>query len=299
MARDAVKRKIKSIQGGDVSSDVLNRFALGVPLFLLFLAAILFDGGKYVAFFFLVAILGMTMESFVLFWKLKPHEKRLSLFSVFVLSFATLINLEKNSLELNVPLYGFFSLGFCLLLFRLRRFPVNRLALRSIFVGMHHFWCLFPLASIGFFLREESGAGLLVLMLVTLVTVNDTFAYLGGKMFGKRKLVPSVSPGKTVEGSLSGLSFTLLAGLVFRSFADLRGEIWEWTTILIAVSFFAQLGDLAESKLKRLLGIKNSGKWLGAHGGFLDRGDSLVLSAPAFLTLLFLFGLAESANHLY
>lgn len=126
---------------------------------------------------------------------------------------------------------------------------------------------------------EEDGPWRLALLLAT-VMVADTAAYFIGRAFGRTKLAPSVSPGKTVEGGLGGLAGGGLACLVFVQLSPL--SIAPATAVLlgIGVALTGAAGDLAESLLKRWAGVKDSGGLFPGHGGVLDRLDSLLLGAP-------------------
>ena len=112
-----------------------------------------------------------------------------------------------------------------------------------------------------------------------LVWVNDTFAYLVGKNFGKQKLFPSVSPKKTVEGFLGGLFFACITSYFIAEYSyTLRFTYW--LILAIIVSVFGTIGDLIESKFKRQAGVKDSGVIMPGHGGLLDRLDSIIFAAP-------------------
>lgn len=113
-----------------------------------------------------------------------------------------------------------------------------------------------------------------------LIWVNDSFAYIIGRRFGKEKLFYSISPQKTVEGFLGGLLFCCLsASLVSRYIEDTLSTP-NWLIIAIIVSIFGTLGDLIESKFKRESNVKDSGKILPGHGGILDRLDSIIFASP-------------------
>ncbi len=112
-----------------------------------------------------------------------------------------------------------------------------------------------------------------------LVWVNDSFAYLIGKNFGKQKLFPSVSPKKTVEGFLGGLFFACIASyFIAKYFQTLN--FTNWLILAIIVSVFGTIGDLIESKFKRQADVKDSGVIMPGHGGLLDRLDSIIFAAP-------------------
>lgn len=112
-----------------------------------------------------------------------------------------------------------------------------------------------------------------------LVWVNDSFAYLVGKNFGKQKLFPSISPKKTVEGFLGGLLFACISSYFIAKYTYTLGSS-EWLILAIIVSVFGTLGDLIESKYKRQAGVKDSGVIMPGHGGLLDRLDSIIFAAP-------------------
>ncbi len=119
---------------------------------------------------------------------------------------------------------------------------------------------------------------------LVLTWTNDTFAYLGGRFFGKKSLFPRISPKKTWEGTLVGILFTAFAGIVIAAFTDTSTLFWMLAAIFVAVASI--LGDLFESLFKRSLQIKDSGKLLPGHGGILDRMDATFFAVPLFYLLL-------------
>lgn len=131
----------------------------------------------------------------------------------------------------------------------------------------------------------------IILGLFILIWTNDTFAYLVGKSIGKHKLFERVSPKKTIEGFLGGAVFAAFAGfLISKLYIQPKPEfstmsIIIWTTIAVIVSIFGTIGDLIESKFKRIAGVKDSGSIMPGHGGILDRLDSVIFVAP----IIFLF----------
>ncbi|GAA3637681.1 phosphatidate cytidylyltransferase [Flavivirga jejuensis] len=112
-----------------------------------------------------------------------------------------------------------------------------------------------------------------------LVWVNDSFAYLVGKNFGKQKLFEKISPKKTVEGFLGGLFFSCVASYFIATFTELL-NFTSWLILSIIISVFGTLGDLIESKFKRQAKVKDSGVIMPGHGGLLDRLDSIIFAAP-------------------
>jgi phosphatidate cytidylyltransferase len=120
----------------------------------------------------------------------------------------------------------------------------------------------------------------LVLWLVLLVIAADIGAYFAGRAFGRRKLAPRVSPGKTCEGALGGLALVALvawAGAAHFGYPPLAGIVFG-----CAVGVFSIIGDLTESMFKRAAGLKDSGTLLPGHGGLLDRIDSVTAAAPLY-----------------
>ena len=137
-----------------------------------------------------------------------------------------------------------------------------------------------------------AGAGtILVLLPVLLTWATDIGAYVFGRTFGRRKLIPSISPGKTIEGAIGGLGLAIVLCLVYVRFvmmpyAQLGLTLQGAVLFGIVISVAAQTGDLAESLLKREAGLKDSSNIIPGHGGVLDRFDSLLFVLPiAFLLL--------------
>lgn len=124
----------------------------------------------------------------------------------------------------------------------------------------------------------------IILSIFILIWVNDTFAFLVGKTFGKHKLFEKVSPKKTIEGFVGGFIFSIVAGIILAQFLMLQSYI-HWIFIAVLASVFGTLGDLVESKFKRIANVKDSGNIMPGHGGVLDRLDSIIFVAP----IVFLF----------
>lgn len=153
----------------------------------------------------------------------------------------------------------------------------------SFYVGL--FSAFLPLIMAG-----QNGAAWL-LFLTTITAASDSGAYFVGRAMGRNKLCPSISPGKTVEGFIGGLVCgTVVAVLVGIAVFD-RANILPLALIAFILSALGVVGDLAESLLKRSMGVKDSGTLLPGHGGILDRVDSLLLTAPVLYYILF-FNLA-------
>jgi len=137
------------------------------------------------------------------------------------------------------------------------------------------------------FIRQLEGGTFWIIWLLIVIFANDTGAFYTGTFFGKRPLAPKISPKKTIEGSLGGITVSMIAGFIFcqiffhdlsLSFLTLPGSL------MLAVS--GQIGDLFESAMKRSSGIKDSGRILPGHGGMLDRIDGLLPAIPVLYAYL-------------
>lgn len=126
----------------------------------------------------------------------------------------------------------------------------------------------------------------IILSIFILIWTNDTFAYIVGKSIGKHKLLEKISPKKTIEGFLGGMLFSIIAGILISKYYFVpkphyqKMSIIIWAIIAVLVSVFGTVGDLIESKFKRMAGVKDSGKIMPGHGGILDRLDSIIFVAP-------------------
>ena len=119
-----------------------------------------------------------------------------------------------------------------------------------------------------------------VLFLLAVTFASDTGAYFVGKAFGKRPLAPTISPSKTWEGAAGGTLAALLAGFIAYLFMSTQAPVWHVVVLAGIAGVAGQVGDLAESRLKRVFDAKDSGWVVPGHGGILDRLDSIVFSLP-------------------
>jgi len=138
----------------------------------------------------------------------------------------------------------------------------------------------------------DARAGTVLLMLpIALTWATDTGAYFVGRSMGRHKLIPSVSPAKTIEGAVGGVAIAVLAAWLYvifllRPLAHLSMLPVGLTLFAIIISCVGQIGDLAESLFKRDAGVKDSSRLLPGHGGILDRFDSLLFVLPVAYVLL-------------
>lgn len=156
-------------------------------------------------------------------------------------------------------------------------------------------WALSGILYIGWLLgllvalRLEAGRGWVYLALLATFG-SDTAAYFIGRALGRHKLAPRISPGKTWEGAVGGLLGAVIVSLLFTLHTPVQLAIGYWEAALLGllISIFGQVGDLAESMLKRSGGIKESGSLLPGHGGMLDRLDSVLFAGAAVYAFYFL-----------
>ncbi len=190
------------------------------------------------------------------------------------------------------------ALGFALFAWNGFRAPLDRV-LPDTAQGLFGLvYVAFPLTLLPILWRQEDGPTLLLFLMVC-VWSGDIAALYIGRAFGRRKLAPRLSPGKTVEGAIASVAGSVLAGMAVVYGSDLLAahgstllHITEpaWQSLLLAVliNVAAQVGDLLESAIKRGAGVKDSGTMLPGHGGILDRVDALLLAAPVLWYALLL-----------
>ena len=130
------------------------------------------------------------------------------------------------------------------------------------------------------YVHSQSQGAWLVVIIACTVAAADIGGYFAGRKFGKHKLAPAVSPGKTWEGFIGGQLASLLLASLVAYFTD--SNIGLMLAVIVPTSLFSVLGDLLESMVKRHAGVKDSGVILPGHGGILDRVDSITAAAPVF-----------------
>ena len=162
---------------------------------------------------------------------------------------------------------------------------VARVALKSVegiargvwFIALGALWvgALFPYFAL---LRNHPGGIPIIILMLLLVVASDSGAYFIGRAYGRVKLMPRVSPNKTVEGAIGGLGACVIAAIIMRPLLASQWSIGAAVIMAAAVGVLAQLGDLAGSAFKRISGVKDSGWIFPGHGGLLDRTCSLVFA---------------------
>ncbi|MFI9027222.1 phosphatidate cytidylyltransferase [Streptomyces sp. NPDC053560] len=174
------------------------------------------------------------------------------------------------------------------LVWRMTEPPDNYL--RDVTAGVFAaFYVPFLATFVALMLAADADGPQRVLTFLLLTVVSDTGAYAVGWRFGRTKLAPRISPGKTREGLVGAVAFAMAAGALCMEFLIENGAWWQGLLLGLAVAASATLGDLGESMIKRDLGIKDMGTLLPGHGGIMDRLDSLLPTAPVVWLLLVLF----------
>lgn len=250
------------------------------------LGSLLWNYISFSLFFFLVA-LGCLHEFNNLLFALHMRPLRLAGYLCAVLLYA--LFLHKDMLGLSGPIESLrhLPLLFAPLIIGLSVFsrkPNSFAGALSSLSGV--IYCVLPFALMHQLVRNEEGGydPAILLSVILLIWANDTFAYLGGNLLGKRKLAERISPGKTWEGTFTGILVSF--GLSF-VIPRITGAPWQgplWPVLGIVVPVLATVGDLAQSLLKRQAGVKDSGSIMPGHGGLLDRFDSLIFVAPVVVT---------------
>lgn len=160
----------------------------------------------------------------------------------------------------------------------------------AFFTLMPFFIAMIQLRQINYGLNSYEGAYWLLYILV-LVWATDSGAYFAGRLWGKHKLAPSVSPGKTIEGFMGGVASSIIIGLLVYYSHFFNAPFYPFMISSVVAIFASVLGDLTESMFKREANIKDSGHLIPGHGGILDRIDSLTAAMPIFAAfILYIFG---------
>ena len=254
-------------------SSFLQRGLSGIIYVILFVSAILYSKYTYLA---LVTV--FAVFSLIEFQKLLKFKDIVSYLILAAFCFYAVLNEPIELLnQVLLVLVLFSSFQLTLFLFgKKENYPTKfieklDLCVRYL-VFSYGFIMLLPFID---FMYQE----MVILSLVIFIWTNDSFAYLIGKNFGKRKLFERVSPRKTIEGFVGGIIFTIVAAIVISYYSDLF-SLFHWIILSLITSILGTVGDLVESKFKRRAKVKDSGTIMPGHGGILDRLDSLLFVAP-------------------
>jgi phosphatidate cytidylyltransferase len=252
--------------------EVIVRFLSGVLYISIFLFSLFMSREWYVGLLFILAVI--TLNEFLKLVNLKG----IIVYIILAISFYFLCYKEINSSIILILL----SVTILVNLFLIRDILV--LNKTSLFKSKRYFCIIFYIISGFVFLSlipftNKVFEPKIILGIFILVWTNDTFAYLVGKGVGKRKLMEKISPKKTIEGFFGGMAGALLASFIFFKFTSIYNLIF-WLFLALLVSVLGTIGDLIQSKFKRLAGVKDSGNIMPGHGGVYDRLDSIIFASP-------------------
>jgi len=258
--------------------EILRRSLTGAVYIILLLSAVFLSSDAF-DFLFMTFGLACLYE-----YKKLVGLKGYHIFAAYLALWWAFIYLVKDQQLINFLMVITIIIDIYLLINLFSKKPIKFNKLLKFLIGLFYIGggCIF-LTMIPY--KNDAFAKLLIMGIFILIWVNDSFAYLVGKSIGRTKLFPSVSPKKTIEGTLGGFIFALGAAYIISTHEQLI-SLAQWMILATVIVVAGSLGDLIESKLKRAAGVKDSGAILPGHGGMLDRLDSLVFAAPfAYLTL--------------
>jgi phosphatidate cytidylyltransferase len=191
-------------------------------------------------------------------------------------------------LPLTIMLSGLVPAGLVVALGRREPLGERVLGLMATLFGpLYLVFCLYPAKGIRFGFGEAAGVQWLMLLLAV-VWAGDIAALFAGRALGRTKFSPRISPNKTNEGALAGLLAGLAVALILQRLLFLELPLFHVLAASLLVGIFAQLGDLAESMLKRAAGAKDSSNIIPGHGGILDRIDGLLFALPVLYLYLYI-----------
>lgn len=247
---------------------------IGIPLIL----AVLYLGGVYWMVFFALLGIGGLYE----FNRMVNKQYQSSLLLSIILMLIVMFNIYNTLL---LPTLVLFTLGSVIYL--VIRYPKVSIVDLSL--------SIFPALYIGFslsfivLLSKEPNAFLVMLAVFLFTWSSDIGGYTFGRLWGKNKLAPQLSPNKTWEGAMGCIIFTVITAIIFFQICKVD-DISLYSIILVGIisSIAAQLGDLVMSSVKRVFAVKDSGNLIPGHGGILDRFDSFLLVLPVVYCCLFI-----------
>ncbi|MGB5554213.1 MAG: phosphatidate cytidylyltransferase [Flavobacteriaceae bacterium] len=258
--------------------EILRRSLTGAVFIILLLSAVFLNSDAF-DFLFMTFGLACLYE-----YKRLVALKGYHIFIAYLALWWVFIYLTNERWLINVLMFVTITIDIALLFYLFRKKETHFNTAKKFIIGLFYIGggCIF-LTMIPY--KDEAFAKLLIMGVFVLIWINDSFAYIIGKSFGRTKLYPSISPKKTFEGTIGGFIFAMVGAYVIGCYTPLISPM-QWIILALVIVVSGSLGDLLESKLKRSAGVKDSGAILPGHGGMLDRLDSLVFAAPfVYLTL--------------
>lgn len=237
---------------------------------------------------FYALLFGTTLAGLVEFYRLAssdlPKFVRWSGYFLTLLLFVVIFMRQSLIVPVIITLWAFVPMAFFMLTHPLptqqKTTDIAKAVLGPIYVGL-------PLAMLLHIDRYYPTKGnIWIFFLLVVIFANDTGAFYFGRLFGKHKLYDVITPQKTWEGAVGGLLCSIIAALWFLRILRLHQIDLSIVALVLVLSIVGQVGDLAESMLKRNHGVKDSGKILPGHGGVLDRIDGILFSIPVLYVFL-------------
>ncbi len=268
-----------------------TRTLSGIVFIILLMGSVLFNYYSFTVFFFIIALIGLT-EFYKIAQKLNAQPYKYAGYVCAGLVYFAFVNFSFLVSNFNIN-FSYLLVLIPFIIFLVALFSTKQQPLKNAFYTLGGLlYAVLPFALLTNFVivhqvnnNEFQFFPKLLLGIIFLIWSNDTFAYLGGSLFGKHKMIERISPGKTWEGTIFGIVVSFgISVLIQRYFIQTQNNIW--LALGIIVPILATLGDLVESMLKRQAGIKDSGNIMPGHGGVLDRFDSLIFVSP-FVYVIF------------
>lgn len=259
-----------------------TRIITAIVALLLFVPIVLYGNWPFILLVFAMATVGL--------YELLNIKKDAKSFLPTCISFVALwAFLFKNNevLEQWVPL-SFIQvlIIFVMLLCILTVISKNSLSIES--VGFYFMSTIYITIGFSFLMQAREHGISFILFILFIIWATDSGAYFVGRSLGKHKLMPSISPNKTIEGAIGGTLIALVVGIVFHMVQPFEYSLGVIALISIGISIVGQLGDLVASAMKRHFSVKDFGNILPGHGGILDRFDSLIFVLPFLYVVQFI-----------
>jgi phosphatidate cytidylyltransferase len=257
--------------------------ALSALVFVVILVGcLLWNYYSFSVFFFVVAMMGLN-EFYTLSEKFDAKPYKIMGFVSGAITYLLFTPLFASSVIYVITLIPFII--FLVALYNRRNNPIQN----ALFTISGILYAVIPFGLLhGLVLKPGEGTmefnPYLLFGIILLIWSNDTFAYLGGSLFGKHKMIERISPGKTWEGTIFGIVLTFVLACVIGKYV--QGNMALWSILGVTVPLLATVGDLVESMIKRQAGIKDTGSIMPGHGGVLDRFDSLIFVSPFVFVIL-------------
>ena len=272
-----------------------TRSLSGAVFVILLIGSLLWNYVSFSIFFFIVAMLALN-EFYKIAGRLGAQPYKIAGFVIGVLVYVFAVRFDYLLAENNYKhryLQAILILSTFLImlvaLFNKRENPV----MNALYTLMGLVYAVLPFALLHSLVVVELNEvsmveyhPLVLLGIIFLIWSNDTFAYLGGSLFGKNKMIPRISPGKTWEGTIFGVIVSFGISFLIKNYL-VKSQTNLWLVLGVLVPILATIGDLVESMLKRQAGVKDSGNLMPGHGGALDRFDSLIFVTPFAVVLLY------------